>query len=475
MEASGVAGQVASMEEPSPAAVPWGEQTIKDSATVADSASVFMTQELPDDVMILQTEECSRRSRRTLTQGLHRHHPARFMSRVPLHWRKSDDWVLRIVPCVRRIWYATQPPPERYDRTQLLALRQAPGKAPPAELRSLHLQEVHVEPQTAARPPRKPHGHPVIGHRHVAVTSSNPDKLAAIETAFCSHFGQKGQAPSICILPCPADSGIPHGQPWGMQHTYEGALARLANLKSSGEGVEAEYYASAENGVCALLRHDSTLALDVACVIVERASDGKQGVNFSQGRPYPLQEIQQMKRSGSSNAETRISKMDRVLHGAEIGDFCKWWYEKKALPISRTDQVVPKEATTDGAAKERSQRVFLPSESLPPPPPSRHSTERRKASRAGTKENAVVQAILQGLKEVKAGLNHARVAEDSGQELLLMLRVAGVAVEQETFVAMIRFCVDSNHPAAAAQLIAEMEADGHEPQEQLGEQAKRPT
>jgi len=45
------------MEEPSPAAVPWGEQTIKDSATVADSASVFMTQELPDDVMILQTEE----------------------------------------------------------------------------------------------------------------------------------------------------------------------------------------------------------------------------------------------------------------------------------------------------------------------------------------------------------------------------------------------------------------------------------
>ena len=23
----------------------------------------------------------------------------------------------------------------------------------------------------------------------------------------------------------------------------------------------------------------------------------------------------------------------------EIGDFCKWWYEKKALPISRTDQV----------------------------------------------------------------------------------------------------------------------------------------
>ncbi|CAE7193052.1 unnamed protein product [Symbiodinium natans] len=157
----------------------------------------------------------------------------------------------------------------------------------------------------------------------VAVTSANPDKLAAIESAFSSHFAKEGRSPSISVVPCPADSGIPHGQPWGMQHTYEGALARLANLKSS--GATADYYASAENGVCALLRHDSTMALDVACVIVERACDGKQGVNFSQGRPYPLQEIQKMKCAGSSNAE--------------IGDFCQRWYEKMALPLSRQDQI----------------------------------------------------------------------------------------------------------------------------------------
>ncbi|CAE7230179.1 Prrc1, partial [Symbiodinium pilosum] len=136
----------------------------------------------------------------------------------------------------------------------------------------------------------------------VAVTSANTEKLAAIESAFHSHFAQQGQARSITMLPCPADSGIPHGQPWGMQHTYEGAQSRLTHLKSSGAGAAADYYVSAENGVCALLRHDATLALDVACVIVERACDGKEGMNFSQGRPYPLQEIQQMKRAGSSNA-----------------------------------------------------------------------------------------------------------------------------------------------------------------------------
>jgi len=245
-------------------------------------------------------------------------------------------WALRALLPVALflIWYATQPPPERYDRTQLLALRQAPGKAPPAELRSLHLQEVHVEPQTAARPPRKPRGGPVV------------PKEATTD----------GAAKVTCEAP---------------------------------------------------------------------------------------------------NAEMDLQPKQSVVQ------------EPPAAEPRHLEDLLSFVAFD----KERSQRVFLPSESLPPPPPSRHSTERRKASRAGTKENAVVQAILQGLKEVKAGLNHARVAE----ELLLMLRVAGVAVEQETFVAMIRFCVDSNHPAAAAQLIAEMEADGHEPQEQLGEQAKRPT
>ncbi|CAJ1374839.1 unnamed protein product [Effrenium voratum] len=63
----------------------------------------------------------------------------------------------------------------------------------------------------------------------VAVTSCNKEKLEAVDSAFASHFADA----SLQILSHSSDSGIPHGQPWGMQHTYEGALARLHHLKSS--------------------------------------------------------------------------------------------------------------------------------------------------------------------------------------------------------------------------------------------------
>ena len=32
------------------------------------------------------------------------------------------------------------------------------------------------------------------------------------------------------VVSAPTDSGIYHGQPWGLQHTYEGALTRLHNI-----------------------------------------------------------------------------------------------------------------------------------------------------------------------------------------------------------------------------------------------------
>eukprot|EP00440_Ansanella_granifera_P035664 gb/GFBE01038687.1/.p1 GENE.gb/GFBE01038687.1/~~gb/GFBE01038687.1/.p1 ORF type:complete len:179 (+),score=38.16 gb/GFBE01038687.1/:1-537(+) len=155
----------------------------------------------------------------------------------------------------------------------------------------------------------------------VAVTSQNKEKLSAVEIAFKSRF--TGGA-TVEVVACPADSGIPHGQPWGMQHTYEGALARLSNLKAAGP-VDARYLVSAENGVCGLLRHDSTEGLDVACVVVERVSDGRQAMNFSQGRPYPLAKVQELNRAGTSNGE--------------IGSFCKRWYEEQNLPLSRFDQI----------------------------------------------------------------------------------------------------------------------------------------
>mmetsp|Transcript_75017 Transcript_75017/g.173976 ORF Transcript_75017/g.173976 Transcript_75017/m.173976 type:complete len:189 (-) Transcript_75017:201-767(-) len=156
----------------------------------------------------------------------------------------------------------------------------------------------------------------------VAVTSSNPEKLAAIKEVFATRWPG---LPDGAVIACPADSGIPHGQPWGLQHTYEGALARLHNLKAGCDTAAFTHFASVENGVASLLRHDATEALDVACVVLERADTGERAVNFSQARPYPLAEVQERKRQGQSNAD--------------IGLFVKAWYDARSLPLSRKEQV----------------------------------------------------------------------------------------------------------------------------------------
>eukprot|EP00930_Biecheleria_cincta_P018871 TRINITY_DN14562_c0_g2_i1.p1 TRINITY_DN14562_c0_g2~~TRINITY_DN14562_c0_g2_i1.p1 ORF type:complete len:197 (+),score=21.55 TRINITY_DN14562_c0_g2_i1:62-652(+) len=157
----------------------------------------------------------------------------------------------------------------------------------------------------------------------VAVTTGNPEKLAAVTESFSSHFpGTLVQTTS-----CPSESGIPHGQPWGVQHTYEGAAARLHHLKTSSGIVSTDfqYLVSVENGVVGLLSHSSTSGLDVACVVIECVANGRQAMNISQSRPYPLERVQQMKRAGTSNED--------------IGKFCKKWYEDKRFPLSRKEQI----------------------------------------------------------------------------------------------------------------------------------------
>lgn len=159
----------------------------------------------------------------------------------------------------------------------------------------------------------------------IAVTSKNQTKIDAVLAAFSEKLPGLTTSPSVDIVACPSDSGIPHGQPWGLQHTYEGALARLHNLKTCFSTDGFAYLVSCENGVCGLLRHDQTLALDIACVVVEDTETGLQGMNFSQARPYPLSKVQELKRAGTSNED--------------IGCFCNQWYSERALSLSRADQV----------------------------------------------------------------------------------------------------------------------------------------
>ena len=128
---------------------------------------------------------------------------------------------------------------------------------------------------------------------------------------------------------CKADSGIYHGQPWGLQHTFDGALSRFNDIKHRLSKLEdfedISHIVSVENGVETLIQHHGTIGLDFACVIVHCIESGEEYVAFSQGRPYPLEQIQSMKREGASNEE--------------IGAFCVEYYNSADLPISRADQV----------------------------------------------------------------------------------------------------------------------------------------
>ena len=122
-----------------------------------------------------------------------------------------------------------------------------------------------------------------------------------------------------------------------MQQTYEGALTRLHNLKAQLDAEKqlgpsdpsrtpkSEYIASVENGIQVLLQHKAIHAVDFCCVVVERIDSGEQHVAFSQGRPYPLTQVQQMLRDG--------------VTPAEIGHFCKVHYKDRELPCSRECQV----------------------------------------------------------------------------------------------------------------------------------------
>ena len=70
------------------------------------------------------------------------------------------------------------------------------------------------------------------------VFSTRLRSLVVYQVLFClaalavddiqDDVAQRGDADEnwLSTRSIPGDSGIPHGQPWGMQHTYEGAMAK---------------------------------------------------------------------------------------------------------------------------------------------------------------------------------------------------------------------------------------------------------
>ena len=158
----------------------------------------------------------------------------------------------------------------------------------------------------------------------IAVTSSNTEKLDAVAQAFESWFG--ADTP-MDVMAHPSDSGIPHGQPWGLQHTFEGAMARLSAFMACALPSQTQWthVVSVENGVCVLQEHKGPQAVDMCCVVVQNTATGERYVGWGPGRPYPLECVQGMARRGVS--------------GPQIGQYCKEYYAELALPFSRGDQV----------------------------------------------------------------------------------------------------------------------------------------
>ena len=166
---------------------------------------------------------------------------------------------------------------------------------------------------------------PVRQSTTVLVASGNVLKVEAVRSAFEAWFGGSVEARGVA-----ADSGIPHGQPWGCQHTYEGCAARLQQLQTAaGEGADAaqafDYLVAVENGVVPIVTHTATFGHDVACVMVSDVASQRTRHAFSQSRPYPLAIVQEMARQGMS--------------GGEVGEFCCAHYEKAELACTRDEQI----------------------------------------------------------------------------------------------------------------------------------------
>lgn len=129
---------------------------------------------------------------------------------------------------------------------------------------------------------------------HVLVTTLNPDKLAAVKNAFESKIKEP-----IHVSGCSTNSGVPDGQPYGLDGTYQGALQRLSRL----EDENADFLVSIENGITCLNDNKGTHCLDFPIVVIIERKTGKESVHFGGSRPIPLSKIREMKREGKDEKE----------------------------------------------------------------------------------------------------------------------------------------------------------------------------
>ena len=123
---------------------------------------------------------------------------------------------------------------------------------------------------------------------HVWLGTKSDIKVKACVGAFERAF----EGRTVVVHPVGAQSGVAE-QPIGHKETLQGALNRLAGCKAGVEEEQLEgardcFFCAVENGVVPVeLGDEERVFLDLAWVVVERASDGRQGRATSGGVLFP--------------------------------------------------------------------------------------------------------------------------------------------------------------------------------------------
>jgi non-canonical (house-cleaning) NTP pyrophosphatase len=157
---------------------------------------------------------------------------------------------------------------------------------------------------------------------NIGVATTNPEKLDAVRKAFNMTEDDKR---TENVRGFSTDSGVPDGQPYGLDGTFQAALTRIKNLKEHLENNfllnEYNMLISIENGIVSIKSEIGTFNLDFPIIIVWKQTDMPRGcylVQFGQSRPMPLERLQEMGENGVS--------------GDQIGE----WYADYASKFSKS-------------------------------------------------------------------------------------------------------------------------------------------
>lgn len=154
---------------------------------------------------------------------------------------------------------------------------------------------------------------------NILVTTKNPEKLDAVKNIFEYRLNCL-----TTILGIKTDSGVPDGQPYGLEGTFQGAYQRLLTCHKY-DIKEYDYIISIENGISTLNTNDSSFYLDFPIVIIEDLKNNKLITHFGGSRSIPIEHMRVMKKLGASELER--------------GQWCQEYYAEMNYSQSRRTMI----------------------------------------------------------------------------------------------------------------------------------------